>query len=80
MLDYVKTSFFTTGQLKTINKAFIRDKYNSHYALFIQFIYFSIYLFLQQGPIIAQVGFQLRVILNLQPPHLHLPNTGIIGL
>lgn len=64
MLDYVKTRFFTTGQLKTINKAFIRDKYNSHCALFIQFVYFSIY-FLRQGPIIAQVGFQLRVTLNL---------------
>ena len=46
MLDYMKTSFFTAGQLKTINKAFIRDKYNSHYALFIQFIDFSIYLFI----------------------------------
>lgn len=68
MIDYVKTSFFTTGQLKTINKAFIRDKYNSHYALlFNLFIFLSIYLFLRQGLIVAQVGFQLRVTLNLWP-------------
>lgn len=65
MLDYVKTSFFTTGQLKTIKKPFIRAKYNSHYALFNLFIFLSIYLFLRQGLIVAQVGFQLRVTLNL---------------
>lgn len=81
MLDYVKTSFFTTGQLKTINKVFIRDKYNSHYALFIQFIYFSIYLFIfATGSHCSPGWLPVEDDLELMTPPLHLPNTGIIGL
>lgn len=53
--------------LKLLKKPFIRAKYNSHYALFNLFIFLSIYLFLRQGLIVAQVGFQLRVTLNLWP-------------